>query len=82
MVWSICSCLSMSPCRLSSASARFVAQRARLLEAVTPLRRAADVYGQSSAVITERLAESHCYLRAEVETAFAPELDSSGAYTR
>jgi TetR/AcrR family transcriptional regulator of autoinduction and epiphytic fitness len=59
---------------------RFVAQRAQLLEAVTPLRRAADVYGQSSAVITERLAESHCYLRAEVETAFAPELDSSGAY--
>ncbi len=59
--------------------ARFIAQRAQLLEAVTPLRRAADVYGRSSSVVTERLRESHWYLRAEVEAAFAPELDADGA---
>ncbi|HJR24325.1 MAG TPA: TetR/AcrR family transcriptional regulator [Acidimicrobiales bacterium] len=55
----------------------FVHQRALLLEAVTPIRRAADVHGPFSAEITARLRDGQAYLRAEVERTFAPELDAA-----
>jgi TetR/AcrR family transcriptional regulator of autoinduction and epiphytic fitness len=62
--------------------ATFVHQRALLLEAVTPIRRAADVHGPFSAEITARLRDGQAYLRAEVEQTFAPELDAAGADRR
>ena len=58
--------------------ARFVHQRALLLEAVSPIRRAADVHGPFSAEITARLRDGQAFLRAEVERTFAPELDATG----
>lgn len=54
---------------------RFVGQRARLLEAITPIRRAANVHAPFSPEITERLRDGHDFFTAEVEQAFAPELD-------
>lgn len=54
---------------------RFVAQRTALLEAVTPVRRAAEVHGPFSAEITARLRDGQAFLRAELEQTFAPELD-------
>ena len=54
---------------------RFVAQRARLLEAITPIRRAANVHAPFSAEITGRLRSGHEFFTDEVEQAFAPELD-------
>jgi len=56
---------------------RFVHQRALLLEAVTPIRRAADVHGPFSAEITSRLRDGQAFLRAEVADTFAPELDAA-----
>jgi TetR/AcrR family transcriptional regulator of autoinduction and epiphytic fitness len=58
--------------------ASFVHQRALLLEAVSPIRRAADVHGPFSAEITARLRDGQAYLRAEVERTFAPELERAG----
>ena len=58
---------------------RFVHQRALLLEAVSPIRRAADVHGPFSVEITARLRDGQAFLRAEVEQTFAPELDAAGA---
>jgi TetR/AcrR family transcriptional regulator of autoinduction and epiphytic fitness len=55
----------------------FVHLRALLLEAVTPIRRAADVHGPFSKEITARLRDGQAYLRAEVERTFAPELDAA-----
>jgi TetR/AcrR family transcriptional regulator, regulator of autoinduction and epiphytic fitness len=57
---------------------RFVYQRALLLEAVTPIRRAADVHGPFSSEITARLRDGQAFLRDEVERTFAPELDRVG----
>jgi TetR/AcrR family transcriptional regulator of autoinduction and epiphytic fitness len=54
---------------------RFVAQRGRLLEAISPIRRAANVHAPFSAEITQRLRSGHEFFKAEVEQAFAPELD-------
>lgn len=54
----------------------FVAQRARLLEAVTPIRRAAAVHAPFSPGIQARVAAGHQLLRAEVETVFGHELDA------
>ena len=59
---------------------RFVHQRALLLEAVTPIRRAADVHGPFSAEITARLRDGQAFLRDEVERTFAPELDRAGSH--
>jgi AcrR family transcriptional regulator len=56
----------------------FVRQRARLLEAVTPIRRAADVHGPFSPEITARLRDGQAFLRAELVSTFAPELDAAG----
>jgi TetR/AcrR family transcriptional regulator, regulator of autoinduction and epiphytic fitness len=58
---------------------RFVHQRALLLEAVTPIRRAADVHGPFSSEITARLRDGQAFLRAEVEHTFGPELAAAGA---
>lgn len=55
---------------------RFVAQRTALLEAVTPIRRAAEVHGPFSEEITARLRDGQAFLRAELEQTFAPELDA------
>jgi TetR/AcrR family transcriptional regulator of autoinduction and epiphytic fitness len=53
-------------------------QRAALLEVLTPIRRASLVNGWDSVVVTERLRLGQAYLRAEVEGAFAGELDAAG----
>ena len=55
--------------------ARFVRQRTRLLETITPIRRAAGVHAPSSPEITKRLHGGHDYLRREAERAFADVLD-------
>lgn len=57
----------------------FVRQRAQLLEAVTPVRRAAEVHGPFSPEITARLRDGQAFLRAELVHTFAPELDGAGA---
>jgi len=57
---------------------RFVQQRGTLLEAVTPIRRAADIHGPFSSEITARLRDGQAFLRLEVERTFAPELDAAG----
>ena len=54
--------------------ARFVRQRGQLLEAVTPIRRAAEVHGPFSQEITRWLHDAQAFLRGEVERTFAPEL--------
>lgn len=57
---------------------RFVRQRAVLLEAVTPIRRAADVHGPFSTEITARLRAGQAFLREEVVHTFDPELSVAG----
>lgn len=57
---------------------RFVHQRSLLLEAVTPIRRAADVHGPFSTEITARLRAGQAFLRAEVATTFAAEMGAAG----
>ena len=52
----------------------FVAQRARVLEFVTPVRRAAVQWEPFSAGVAERLEGIRALKRAEVERVFAPEL--------
>lgn len=53
---------------------RFVHQRGTLLDAVTPIRRAAAVHGPFSAEIQARLRDGQAFLRGEVAATFAPEL--------
>ena len=57
---------------------RFVHQRALLLEAVTPIRRAADVHGPFSPEITARLRDGQAFLREELVRTFEPELRAAG----
>ena len=57
---------------------RFIHQRTVLLEAVTPIRRAADVHGPFSTEITQRLRDGQRFLRAEVLHTFAPEIAEGG----
>ena len=57
---------------------RFTRQRFALLEAITPIRRAASVHAPGSAEITSRLQEGHDFLRGEVAEAFAVELAARG----
>src|SRR5258705_6221889 len=49
--------------------------RAALLEALSPIRRAATVHAPFSREVRSRLQAGHDFLRAEIEVAFAPELD-------
>jgi AcrR family transcriptional regulator len=51
-----------------------VYQRSLLLEAITPIRRAAAVHAPFSAEVTARLQSGHDFLRGEVERLFEPEL--------
>lgn len=55
---------------------QFVHQRSLLLEAVTPIRRAAGVHGPFSGEIQARLRDGQAFLRAEVAHTFGPELDA------
>ena len=54
----------------------FVAQRAQLLEAVTPIRRAAAVHAPFSPGIQARVAAGHQFFRTEVAAVFGRELDA------
>ncbi len=54
--------------------AEVVRHRSSLLEAITPIRRAATVHAPFSRVVRARLQAGHDVLRAEIEAAFAPEL--------
>ncbi len=54
----------------------FVEQRAVLLEAVTPIRRAAAVHAPFSPGIQTRVAAGHEFFRSEVATVFGRELDA------
>lgn len=56
----------------------FTAQRAQLMEAVTPIRRAANVHAPFSPTIQARVAAGHQFFRAELETVFGSELDRAG----
>jgi TetR/AcrR family transcriptional regulator, regulator of autoinduction and epiphytic fitness len=51
-----------------------VYQRSLLLEAITPIRRAAAVHAPFSAEVTARLQSGHDFLRSEVERLFEHEL--------
>jgi TetR/AcrR family transcriptional regulator of autoinduction and epiphytic fitness len=51
-----------------------VHQRTVLLEAITPIRRAAAVYAPFSAAVQTRLQSGHDFLRSEIERLFATEL--------
>ena len=55
---------------------RVVRPRSQLLEAITPIRRAANVHGPFSAEITQRLRDGQVYLRNEVASVFGAELDA------
>jgi AcrR family transcriptional regulator len=59
-----------------------VRQRSSLLEAITPIRRAATVHAPFSREVTARLQAGHDFLRQEVAAAFAPELDACAAAQR
>ncbi|MGH9188386.1 MAG: TetR/AcrR family transcriptional regulator [Acidimicrobiales bacterium] len=52
-----------------------VTQRAKVLEAVTPIRRAAAVHAPFSAEVRARLQSGHDDLRSELDTVFKTELD-------
>ena len=54
----------------------FARNRATLLEAVTPFRRAAAVHGPFAPELRDAVARGGEFLRTEVESAFAPELDA------
>lgn len=56
--------------------AAFVAQRVPMLEAMTPIRRAAAIHAPFSAEITKRLQFGHDVLRAEIASVFVTELDA------
>jgi AcrR family transcriptional regulator len=55
----------------------FVDRRAKLLEMVTPVRRAAILQEPFSDVLAARLRWAHDMARGELERTFAPELDSA-----
>jgi TetR/AcrR family transcriptional regulator of autoinduction and epiphytic fitness len=58
--------------------AEVVRQRATLLEAITPVRRAAAVHAPFSREVRSRLQAGHDFLRAEIEHWFAAELSKCG----
>ena len=63
-------------------TATFAANRAALLEAVTPFRRAAAVHGPFAPELRDAVARGGVFLREEVEGVFAPELDRLGGAER
>jgi AcrR family transcriptional regulator len=52
----------------------FVDQRVQILEALSPVLRAALVHAASSTVIRKQFEDGHGFLRDQIEQAFAPEL--------
>lgn len=62
--------------------ARFVEQRANLLEAMTPFRVAAGVHGPFAPEIRRAMHAGSVFLRTEVEQVFAPELSRVPASVR
>jgi AcrR family transcriptional regulator len=61
---------------------RFASERHALLEAMTPIRRAAAVHAPFSKEIQSRLEAGHDFLRNEVARVFAPELEGAPAGER
>ena len=59
-----------------------VRQRVILLEAITPVRRAAAVHAPFSHEVSERLQAGHDYLRGEIERVFSLELAACPASER
>lgn len=55
---------------------QFVLQRSRLLEVITPIRRAANVHAPFSVEVTARLQAGHDFLRSEVSRVFGAEIDA------
>lgn len=54
----------------------FVGQRARLYEAIAPIRRAANLHAPLSPVVAERLQLARSLARIDVDRAFGPEMDA------
>jgi AcrR family transcriptional regulator len=59
-----------------------VRHRTAMLEAITPIRRAATVHAPFSREVSARLQAGHDFLREEIATAFAPELGACAAGDR
>lgn len=59
-----------------------VEQRAAVLEALTPVLRAALVHAASSTVIREQFQNGHGFFVAQIEEVFAPELAASSSPDR
>ncbi len=55
----------------------FAHNRAALLEAVTPFRRAAAVHSPFAPELRDAVAQGSAFLRQEVEVAFAPEIEAA-----
>jgi AcrR family transcriptional regulator len=62
--------------------AEVVRQRAILLEAITPVRRAAAIHAPFSREVRSRLQAGHDFLRGEIEQWFTTELTSCGKADR
>ena len=60
----------------------FARNRAVLLEAVTPFRRAAAVHGPFAPELRDAVAQGSAFLREEVEAAFAPEIETAAPADR
>jgi TetR/AcrR family transcriptional regulator, regulator of autoinduction and epiphytic fitness len=61
---------------------RFASERRALLEAMTPIRRAAAVHAPFSPEIRSRLQAGHDFLRTELMRVFAPELSATTGLER
>lgn len=57
--------------------AQFCAQRAAVLEELTPIMRAALVHAPTSEVIDAQFVAGHRFFREQVDQVFAPELEAS-----
>ena len=55
-----------------------VRQRAALLEALTPIRRAAFINAWNSPEVTHRMRAGQAFLRAELSAVFAGEIGAAG----
>jgi TetR/AcrR family transcriptional regulator of autoinduction and epiphytic fitness len=65
----------IDPCTaLTGRIEAFADQRARALESLTPVLRAAMVYAASSDVITRQFHDGHAFFREQVAQVFGPEL--------
>jgi AcrR family transcriptional regulator len=60
----------------------FVERRSNVLEAISPVRRAALLQEPFSEVLAERLRRAHDMARGDIERTFAPELERASAKAR